>query len=110
MKDIFMNIIVPMLVFAAVGGLFGLLLGWLSQVFAVQIDERVEKVTEMLPGYNCGACGSPGCAQFAEKVVSGEADPVLCKPGKQDMRDKIKAYLHEATKNAQNNTESKTFT
>ena len=107
MKEIFMNIIVPMLVFAAIGGLFGALLGWLSKVFAVQIDERIEKVTEMLPGYNCGACGYPGCSGLAEKIVSGEADVILCKPGKQEMRDKIRAYLNKAEKNAQNKVESK---
>jgi Na+-translocating ferredoxin:NAD+ oxidoreductase RNF subunit RnfB len=42
-----------------------------------------------------------------EKIVSGEADVILCKPGKQEMRDKIRAYLNKAEKNAQNKVESK---
>ncbi|MCK9537166.1 MAG: RnfABCDGE type electron transport complex subunit B [Bacilli bacterium] len=97
------NIILPVLVFAVIGGLFGLLIAYFSKVFAVKADERVERVTAMLPGYNCGACGYPGCVGLAEKIVSGEADSVLCKPGNQDMRDLIKTYLNEALKNEQNN-------
>ena len=40
-----------------VGAVLGLILGIASNVFKVEVDERVEKVTAMLPGYNCGSCG-----------------------------------------------------
>ena len=98
----FKEIILPVLIFAAIGGLFGLLIAFFSKVFAVRVDERVSRVTEMLPGYNCGACGYPGCAGLAEKIVAGKADVKLCKPGKQDMRDAIRNYLNETAKNTQN--------
>ncbi len=31
-----------------------------------------------LPGIDCGACGSPTCAAFAEDVVIGDADQAQC--------------------------------
>lgn len=45
-----------------VGAVLGLILGIASNVFKVEVDERVEKVTAMLPGYNCGSCGFAGCS------------------------------------------------
>ena len=43
---------------AVLGILIGILLGVAGKVFAVETDERVEKVRECLPGNNCGGCGS----------------------------------------------------
>ena len=44
---------------AVLGILIGILLGVAGKVFAVETDERVEKVRECLPGNNCGGCGYP---------------------------------------------------
>lgn len=85
----------PALILALVGLVFGVLIGLASKYFAVEADDRVEKVLEMLPGYNCGACGHPGCAGLAEAIVNEGANPVLCKPGKEEMRNKIKRFLEE---------------
>jgi RnfABCDGE-type electron transport complex B subunit len=41
-------------------------------------DPRIDKVDELLPHANCGACGQPGCRAFAEKVVSGEMPLSKC--------------------------------
>jgi len=41
-------------------------------------DPRIEQVEEMLPHSNCGACGTAGCRNFAEKVVAGEITPGKC--------------------------------
>lgn len=41
-------------------------------------DPRIDDVEELLPKANCGACGTPGCRPFAEKLVKGEVDPGLC--------------------------------
>ena len=38
---------------AVLGILIGILLGVAGKVFAVETDERVEKVRECLPGNNC---------------------------------------------------------
>ncbi|MFO7951980.1 MAG: RnfABCDGE type electron transport complex subunit B [Bacillota bacterium] len=72
---------------------FGLLLSMAARVFAVKTDPRVEKVKEALPGSNCGACGYPGCATFAEAVVSGEAAPNGCIAGGKDTAEVIAEEL-----------------
>jgi RnfABCDGE-type electron transport complex B subunit len=59
------------------------ILGWANRAFHVQVDPRVEKVNEVLPGANCGGCGYVGCNEYAEAVVADpENVPVnLCAPG-----------------------------
>jgi RnfABCDGE-type electron transport complex B subunit len=47
----------------------------------VEEDPRIDSVSDMLPGVNCGSCGLPGCRMFAEKVVSGEILPGQCPVG-----------------------------
>jgi electron transport complex protein RnfB len=44
----------------------------------VHEDPRIDTVEDLLPKANCGACGTPGCRPFAEKLVKGEVDPGLC--------------------------------
>lgn len=56
-------------------------------------DPRIDEVEEMLPASNCGACGSPGCRQFAEATVKGEKDPGLCTVNTQEMTLAIADYL-----------------
>jgi electron transport complex protein RnfB len=75
------TVLIPISIFAGLGILFGLILALASRIFAVKTDERVEKITEALPGANCGGCGYTGCAGFAEAVVKGEAPPNACRAG-----------------------------
>lgn len=51
------------------------LLAAASRVFFVQEDPRVEAVSEVLPGANCGGCGFAGCAGYAAAVVNDPAIP-----------------------------------
>jgi electron transport complex protein RnfB len=60
------------------GALLGVIIGIVAKVFAVEIDERIEKVEELLPGANCGGCGFAGCAAFAKAVVAQDAAPGQC--------------------------------
>ncbi len=85
------NAILMMLV---LGTFLGLLLGIAGIYFTVEVDDRVEVVTTMLPGYNCGACGYAGCNGLATALVNGEAQsPTQCKPSKQEQRDRITSFL-----------------
>ena len=34
--------------------------------------EEVRKLKQLLPGIDCGACGSPGCEALAGDIVNGE--------------------------------------
>lgn len=91
----FQSYLLPAILLAVTGGVFGVLIAVASIAFYVEDDPRVVDITNLLPGYNCGACGHPGCAGMANAIVFEKADSKQCKPGKQDMRDKIKAYLED---------------
>lgn len=83
-----------LVIVAAIGAILGLLLGIADRYLQVEVDERVAQVYEMLPHFNCGACGYPGCQGMAEGLVNGEAKTVsLCKPSKAEQRTRIKEYL-----------------
>ena len=77
-----------------IAALLGLLLAVATKFLKVEQDERIDKVTELLPGYNCGACGKAGCAAFAEALVNGEAPAISgCKVIKPDNKQAVKDYL-----------------
>jgi len=90
-----MEIIKAVLLMLILGGVIGVLLGVASVRLYVEEDHRVEEVLAMLPGYNCGGCGNPGCAGMAAKLVEGESTIDKCKPCKPDVRAAIAAYLAE---------------
>jgi Na+-translocating ferredoxin:NAD+ oxidoreductase RNF subunit RnfB len=65
-----------------IGALFGIGLAFAAKKFAVKEDPRVEQVSEVLAHAHCGACGYPGCRQYAEQVVADpDVKPTLCTPG-----------------------------
>ena len=72
------NILLALVCFAVMSGILGLILAVASKVFAVHTDERVEKITELLPGANCGGCGYSGCAALAEAIAAGKAPVNAC--------------------------------
>ena len=78
---------------AVLGILIGILLGVAGKVFAVETDERVEKVRECLPGNNCGGCGYPGCDGLAVASVAGDAPVNGCPVGGAPVAGKIAEIL-----------------
>ena len=76
---------IAFIVLGSIGLVLAILLLVASKYLHVEEDKRVEEVTKLLPGYNCGACGFPGCSGFAEAIVEGKVDRLnYCKPGKED--------------------------
>jgi len=91
-----MEVLYTALTLGVLGLLLGLGLTWAAEKFKVEVDERLEKVNSMLPGYNCGACGFPGCSGFAEGIMEGTVESLSqCKPGKDEHYDPIIAYLND---------------
>ncbi len=89
------SIITTVIVMVVIGLVLGAVLGISDKVFAVKVDERVEKVTAMLPGYNCGGCGYAGCSGCAQALVDGEITSVsVCKPSKPEGKQAIVDYLN----------------
>lgn len=75
------DILLPVLIVAVIGILAGLLLAAASVMMAVPRDETAERLTEALPGANCGACGYSGCAGYAAAMSGGGAQVGLCTVG-----------------------------
>jgi len=88
-----------MLVMTAVGAIGGLtlalaaLLVLADRKLRIEEDPRIDQVEEMLPHANCGACGYPGCRNFAEAVVGGAAAPGKCTVSTDEGRERIAAFL-----------------
>jgi electron transport complex protein RnfB len=75
-------------------GLFcGAALALAARFLAVKEDPRIEAVTEILPGANCGGCGFAGCADYARAIVVDGAAVNLCAPGGTETIAKLAAYL-----------------
>lgn len=54
--------------------------------------ERLDQITNELPGLDCGACGSPSCRALAEDIIRGiafETDCVI------KLREKVKTLAEE---------------
>ena len=65
-----------------------------SKKFAVKEDPRVGQVAEVLPQANCGGCGFPGCAGFADACVkAGSLDGLLCPVGGQAVMTQVAEIL-----------------
>ncbi len=85
--------LVALVLLAVIGVIMGVVIGLAGKFFAVPVDPRIEKVTEMLPGANCGGCGRAGCADFAKAVVAGEVAPSVCPVNSPEAIEQIAAFL-----------------
>lgn len=92
-----MAILYPFIVLGVLGIVLGIILSLAEQYLEVQEDPRIDGVEKLLPNYNCGACGTPGCRAFATAILSGEIKELSrCKPGKVDKHfNPILEYLKE---------------
>ncbi|MGM0461183.1 MAG: RnfABCDGE type electron transport complex subunit B [Fibrobacterota bacterium] len=81
--------VVPILILTGTGLFFGVILSISAKKFKVSGNPQVQKVEGVLPQTNCGACGYPGCAQFAAAVVRGEASVSGCIAGGSATADKV---------------------
>ena len=86
-------IIAAVAILGGVGLVFAILIALANRKLKVFEDPRIDVVTGMLPGANCGACGMPGCRAFAEKLVKGESKPAGCNVANEDVRSSIAGYL-----------------
>ncbi|OCL25277.1 RnfABCDGE type electron transport complex subunit B [Orenia metallireducens] len=88
--EIFRNAIPSM---GLLGALFAGGLAYSSVKFKVEEDPRKGEIEKALPGANCGACGYPGCASFAEAVVKGETVCDGCPVGGPDVAEQVATIM-----------------
>ncbi len=81
------------LIMAGLGLMFAIVLATANHFLKVEEDPRLDDVEEMLPGTNCGACGTPGCRAFAEALLDGNKQPAECTVGSQEEQAEVAGYL-----------------
>lgn len=72
------QILYPAIAIGVIGLFFGAVLAFASIIFKVDKDERIDQISEILPGANCGGCGYAGCSAFAQAIVENGARITKC--------------------------------
>lgn len=88
-----MAYLIPVLIVCVVGIVAGVLLTVAAKIMFVPVDERVEQLTEALPGANCGGCGYAGCSDYASAIVESGADVNLCPVGGPSVTSALAAIM-----------------
>lgn len=92
----FETFILPIIIFAVLGLVAGILLTVASKIFHVKTDERIQQISDALPQANCGSCGYAGCSDYANAIVEKGAPTNLCRPGGPETSKKISEILGTA--------------
>ncbi|MCL2105261.1 MAG: RnfABCDGE type electron transport complex subunit B [Kiritimatiellaeota bacterium] len=74
------SVLIPTLCIGGVGLVSAAALAIADKFLSVPEDPRVQKLTECLPGANCGGCGFAGCADYARAIALDGAEINLCAP------------------------------
>lgn len=88
----FVNSILIMFIMSFI---LGTMIAIFAKIFEVKVDPRVEKILTILPSYNCGSCGFPGCNQYAEAIINQNVPYNKCTPGGPELANKIKNIIEE---------------
>jgi Na+-translocating ferredoxin:NAD+ oxidoreductase RNF subunit RnfB len=89
-----MNIVLITALFAlALAFVLGTALGFFREFFAVPQDPLAGQIRDVLPGANCGACGFPGCDNYAAAIASGAAGINNCTVGGIAVAEKLSAIM-----------------
>lgn len=80
-----MNILIPTLIVSGLALVLGLVLGVVSKVFAVPVNQLEKDISDILPQANCGACGFTGCSGYAQYLAGGGDNTGMCPVGGNDL-------------------------
>jgi RnfABCDGE-type electron transport complex B subunit len=87
------HIAVAGLVMGGLGTTLAALLGYANRKLHVYEDPRIDALEHMLPGTNCGACGTAGCRAFAEALTHHRIEPAQCTVATPEERQAIADFL-----------------
>lgn len=86
-------VLIQTLIIGATGLACGAILAIAAHFLAVPEDPRVARLSAILPGINCGACGYAGCSDYAKAMATQGAPINLCKPGGAEALQALAAAL-----------------
>lgn len=75
------TILYAALTIGLIGLIAAVILHFVSKIFKVEEDPRIEEVQACLPGANCGGCGFAGCHAMAEAMVKAMDTSIAYCPG-----------------------------
>ncbi|MEA2014814.1 MAG: RnfABCDGE type electron transport complex subunit B [Thermodesulfobacteriota bacterium] len=87
------SILVPVISLTITALVLGVGIVLVSIKFHVEEDPLIEAIVKLLPGANCGACGQPGCAQFAATLVATRNPALVCPTMSSEANEQIGAIL-----------------
>ncbi|MCL1901305.1 MAG: RnfABCDGE type electron transport complex subunit B [Firmicutes bacterium] len=70
-------------------GVFAVIIVFLGKRLSVKVDVKVQEITQLLSGANCGGCGFSGCAAFAKALAEGKAKVSECPVTSLDKKHQI---------------------
>lgn len=68
---------------------FAAVLAFADKKLRVKDDPKVDEITRLLPGTNCGGCGYLSCHDFAEHIITDGADPAKCRVIGEEAREQL---------------------
>lgn len=89
---------------SSMGGLglfFAVLLVFADKKLRVEVDPKIDLINKILPEANCGVCGLPGCAAFAEAIVKGTVEVNGCTVGGEEVAHRIASIMGVEAKSIQ---------
>ncbi|MEO0233518.1 MAG: (Fe-S)-binding protein [candidate division WOR-3 bacterium] len=96
------EILFPVLVMGGLSILLGVLILITMKVFEVKRDAVVDEILSVLPGVNCGACGFPGCENFAVEMAKKGELYKICPVGKDEVANKVREILKKKKEGVSN--------
>ena len=83
------TILIPAGIMALLAGVFAVLIVYLGKRLSVNVDVKVQEITRLLSGVNCGGCGFSGCAAFAKALLEGKSKISDCPVSGLDQKRQI---------------------
>lgn len=87
------KILIPTLLLIIIAGIFALIIVFLGKKLSVEGNAKVEEITELLSGANCGGCGFAGCGAFAKALIEGKTKLSDCPSTTKEHRKEISLIL-----------------
>lgn len=75
------------------GLLMAVVLAFAYKKLVVRLEKKEELVRAILPGLNCGVCGSASCDIYASRLTNGQVKPNLCLVGGEEVNEKLSEAL-----------------
>lgn len=89
------DILIGTIMVSLIAAVVGVVIAISSKLFYVEPDKRIEEIYDLLPHFNCGACGHPGCMPMAEALIGQDSKVDQCKPASKEQKEVLKGKLVE---------------